>query len=30
MLDILEDYMIFKEFKYCRIDGDTFLEDREK
>lgn len=29
MLDILEDYLIFKDFKYCRIDGDTFLDDRE-
>ena len=29
MLDILEDYLNFKEFKYCRIDGSTFLEDRE-
>lgn len=29
MLDIIEDYLNFKEFKYCRIDGSTFLEDRE-
>lgn len=29
MLDIIEDYLNFKGFKYCRIDGSTFLEDRE-
>ena len=29
MLDILEDYLNYKEFKYCRIDGSTFLEERE-
>lgn len=28
MLDILEDYCIFKEFQYCRIDGNTAHEDR--
>lgn len=26
MLDILEDYMNYREYKYCRIDGSTFLE----
>ena len=29
MLDILEDYLIYKGWDYCRIDGSTFLEDRE-
>lgn len=29
MLDILEDYLNYKNFKYCRIDGDTLLDDRE-
>lgn len=29
MLDILEDYLIYKDFNYCWIDGTTFLEDRE-
>lgn len=29
MLDILEDYLIYKKLGYCRIDGSTFLEDRE-
>ncbi|CZS92283.1 hypothetical protein WAI453_000164 [Rhynchosporium graminicola] len=28
LLDILEDYCVFKEFKYCRIDGGTAHEDR--
>lgn len=30
MLDILEDYLVHKGFKYCRIDGSTFLEERER
>jgi len=28
LLDILEDYCVFREFKYCRIDGNTAHEDR--
>ncbi|RQM05542.1 hypothetical protein DH86_00001560 [Scytalidium sp. 3C] len=28
MLDILEDYCVFREYKYCRIDGGTAHEDR--
>ncbi|CAG8704829.1 16185_t:CDS:10 [Acaulospora morrowiae] len=28
VLDILEDYCIFREFEYCRIDGQTKQEDR--
>jgi SWI/SNF-related matrix-associated actin-dependent regulator of chromatin subfamily A member 5 len=28
MLDILEDYCVFKRFNYCRIDGNTSHEDR--
>lgn len=28
MLDILEDYCLFREFKYCRIDGGSAHEDR--
>ena len=30
MLDILEDYCNEKFFQYCRIDGDTSLEARER
>ncbi|KAK9861243.1 hypothetical protein WJX84_005000 [Apatococcus fuscideae] len=29
LLDILEDYCLYKGFKYCRIDGNTSGEDRE-
>lgn len=29
VLDILEDYLAFKEFSYCRIDGSTLIEDWE-
>jgi len=29
LLDILEDYMLFRGHKYCRIDGNTSGEDRE-
>ncbi|KAI0473148.1 chromatin-remodeling complex ATPase-like protein [Xylariaceae sp. FL0804] len=28
LLDILEDYCVFREFKYCRIDGGTAHEER--
>ncbi|XJO76806.1 hypothetical protein BDV3_007283 [Batrachochytrium dendrobatidis] len=28
VLDILEDYCIWKEFDYCRLDGTTAHEDR--
>ncbi|KAI0776331.1 SNF2 family DNA-dependent ATPase [Trametes elegans] len=28
MLDILEDYCLFREYKYCRIDGSTAHDDR--
>ena len=28
LLDILEDYCFFREYKYCRIDGSTDHEDR--
>lgn len=28
MLDILEDYCLFREYQYCRIDGGTAHEDR--
>lgn len=30
MLDILEDYCIYRDYKYCRLDGNTELDDREK
>lgn len=28
VLDILEDYCVFREYNYCRIDGTTSHEDR--
>ncbi|KAJ7050499.1 SNF2 family N-terminal domain-containing protein [Mycena amicta] len=28
VLDILEDYCLFRSYKYCRIDGSTAHEDR--
>lgn len=30
MLDILEDFCNFRELKYCRLDGNTSLDDREQ
>jgi len=30
MLNILEDYCIMRKWNYCRLDGSTDLEDREK
>lgn len=29
VLDILEDYMVMRGYKYCRIDGNTSYDDRE-
>jgi SWI/SNF-related matrix-associated actin-dependent regulator of chromatin subfamily A member 5 len=29
LLDILEDYLLFRGHQYCRIDGNTSGEDRE-
>ena len=29
MLDILEDYLIFRGWKYCRIDGQSSSEQRD-
>lgn len=29
ILDILEDYLVMRRYKYCRIDGNTSYEDRE-
>ncbi|KAL8291369.1 hypothetical protein RQP46_002347 [Phenoliferia psychrophenolica] len=28
VLDILEDYCLFREFQYCRLDGSTSHDDR--
>ena len=30
MLNILEDYCRFREFEYCRLDGNTDLDDRQR
>ena len=29
MLDILEDYCLYRKLGYCRIDGNTSGDDRE-
>lgn len=29
LLDILEDYCAMRQFKFCRLDGSTELEDRD-
>ena len=26
---VLEDYLVMRQFKYCRIDGNTSYDDRE-
>lgn len=28
-LDILEDYLNFRGYRYCRIDGNTETDDRD-
>jgi SWI/SNF-related matrix-associated actin-dependent regulator of chromatin subfamily A member 5 len=30
VLDILEDYLVFRGIHYCRIDGETSYEERER
>lgn len=30
VLDILEDYLVYRDYSYCRIDGSTLIEEREK
>jgi SWI/SNF-related matrix-associated actin-dependent regulator of chromatin subfamily A member 5 len=30
VLDILEDFMVMRGYQYCRIDGNTDYDDREK
>lgn len=30
MLDIFEDYALWRGYKYCRLDGSTAHEDRER
>jgi len=30
ILDILEDYLVMRKFKYCRIDGNTSYDIREE
>lgn len=30
MLNILEDYCNYRQFHYCRIDGETSIEDRDR
>ena len=30
ILDILEDFLVMRQYKYCRIDGNTDHENREK
>ena len=29
MLDILEDYCLWREYNYCRLDGNTSHVDRQ-
>ncbi|CAB3379300.1 Hypothetical predicted protein [Cloeon dipterum] len=30
MLDILEDYCLWRQYNYCRLDGQTLHEDRQR
>lgn len=29
MLDVLDDYLNWRGYKYCRLDGSTAFEDRQ-
>ncbi|KAL6708133.1 putative DNA helicase ino80 [Coniothyrium glycines] len=28
MIDLMEEYLVYRNYKYCRLDGSTKLEDR--
>ena len=30
LLNIIEDYLLFRKWKYCRIDGSTKIDDRQR
>ncbi len=30
MLDIIEEYLCIKDYDYCRLDGSTFIDERER
>lgn len=30
VLDLLEDYLVWRDYKYCRLDGSTAFEDRTR
>eukprot|EP00339_Tiarina_fusa_P009058 CAMPEP_0117045226 /NCGR_PEP_ID=MMETSP0472-20121206/31288_1 /TAXON_ID=693140 ORGANISM="Tiarina fusus, Strain LIS" /NCGR_SAMPLE_ID=MMETSP0472 /ASSEMBLY_ACC=CAM_ASM_000603 /LENGTH=818 /DNA_ID=CAMNT_0004757147 /DNA_START=281 /DNA_END=2737 /DNA_ORIENTATION=+ len=30
VLNIVEDYLLYRQWKYCRIDGSTNIDDRQK
>ena len=30
VLNIVEDYLMFRQWRYCRIDGSTKIDDRQK
>jgi SNF2 family DNA or RNA helicase len=30
VLNIMEDYLAYRQWKYCRIDGSTNIDDRQK
>jgi len=30
MLNILEDYCVYRDFKFCRIDGSTDINNRDE
>jgi len=30
VLSIIEDYLVWREWKYCRIDGSTKIDERQR
>ena len=30
LLNVIEDYLLYRKWKYCRIDGSTNIDDRQK
>ena len=30
VLNVMEDYLIFRKWNYCRIDGSTHIDERQR
>jgi ATP-dependent DNA helicase len=30
LLNVIEDYLLYRQWKYCRIDGSTKIDERQR